>query len=242
MRRRYHQQGLAAALHEKPRSGQPRKITPAVEATITSLACTDAPDGASRWSIRLLRGRLIELGIAIGEESARQVLKKSQLNPCLKKQWCLRQLDGEYLAKREDALQLYQQPAEAGRARLCFDERTCQLLGDKLAALPARPKQVAKQDHEYVRHDTAVVLLTYDLDTSQRYAQVRTRRTKADFAEFLHQLLNTHYADVPQVELVQDNLNTHALQLVLRAPADGTGAGAKPAGALSLHAQARLVA
>lgn len=76
VRRRYRQQGLAAALTEKARSGQPRKVTPAVEAAITSLACTDAPDGASRWSLRLLRGRLIELGVAVGEESVRQVLKK----------------------------------------------------------------------------------------------------------------------------------------------------------------------
>lgn len=81
VRRRYRQQGLAAALTEKPRSGQPRKVTPAVEATITSLACTDAPDGSSRWSIRLLRGRLIELGVAVGEESVRQVLKKVSSSP-----------------------------------------------------------------------------------------------------------------------------------------------------------------
>lgn len=81
VRRRYRQQGLAAALTEKPRSGQPRKVTPAVEATITSLACTDAPDGASRWSLRLLRGRLIELGVSVGEESVRQVLKKVRSSP-----------------------------------------------------------------------------------------------------------------------------------------------------------------
>jgi transposase len=95
--RRYRYHGLAAALSEKPRSGQPRKVTPAVEATITSLACTQAPDGATRWSIRLLRGRLIELGVTVGEESGRQVLK-SQLNPWLKKQWCLSPLDtvGEF--------------------------------------------------------------------------------------------------------------------------------------------------
>ena len=79
--RRYRQQGLAMALHEKPRSGQPHKVTPAVEATITSLACTDALDGTSHWSLRLLRGRLIELGMAIGEESARQVLKKVSSTP-----------------------------------------------------------------------------------------------------------------------------------------------------------------
>ena len=81
VRRRYREQGLAAALVEQPRSGQPRKVTPAVEATITSLACTQAPDGAARWSIRLLRGRLIELGVAVGEESVRQVLKKAGSSP-----------------------------------------------------------------------------------------------------------------------------------------------------------------
>lgn len=107
-------------------------------------------------------------------------------------------------------LDLYAQPAQAGRGRLCFDERPCQLLGDQLVSWPARPRQVAKQDYEYVRQGTAVVLLAYDLDTGQRYAQVRARRTKADYAEFLHQLLTTHYADATQVELVQDNLNTHA--------------------------------
>lgn len=107
-------------------------------------------------------------------------------------------------------LALYAQPAQAGRARLCFDERPCQLLGDKLAALPTRPKHVAKQDDEYVRHGTAVVLLAYDLDSGQRFVQVRARRTKADYADFLHHLLPTHYADVAQVELVQDKLNTHA--------------------------------
>lgn len=106
-------------------------------------------------------------------------------------------------------LALYAQPAQPGRARLCFDERPCQLLGDTLAALPARAGQVAKQDHEYVRHGTAAVLLAYNLDTGQRYAQVRARRTKADYADFLHHVLTTHYANVPRVDLVQDNLNTH---------------------------------
>lgn len=79
-RRRYREQGLAA-LTEKARSGQPRKVTPAVEATITSLACTEAPDGAARWSIRRLRGHLVELGVAVGEESVRQVVKKASSRP-----------------------------------------------------------------------------------------------------------------------------------------------------------------
>jgi transposase len=81
VRRRYRERGLAASLTEQPRSGQPRKVTPAVEATITSLACTEAPAGHARWSIRLLNERLIELGVALGDESVRQVLKKASSSP-----------------------------------------------------------------------------------------------------------------------------------------------------------------
>ncbi len=109
----------------------------------------------------------------------------------------------------EDVLAVYSQPVVAGRARICFDERPCQLLDDVVAALPVQPGKAAKEDNEYVRKGTCVVLLAYDLDTGQRYVQVRKRRTKADYAEFMHELVSTHYADVDLVEVVQDNLNTH---------------------------------
>ena len=85
----------------------------------------------------------------------------------------------------EDVLCLYDQPAQVNRARLCFDKRPCQLLNDVVAALPGKPGKVAKEDNEYIREGTAVVLLAYDLDKGVRYTQVRKRRTKADYAEFL---------------------------------------------------------
>lgn len=109
----------------------------------------------------------------------------------------------------EDVLLTYSQPRILGRARICFDERPCQLLDDVVAALPIQPGRVAKEDNEYVRKGTCVILLAYDLDTGQRYTQVRHQRTKADYAEFIHELTSTYYADVEQIDLIQDNLNTH---------------------------------
>lgn len=109
----------------------------------------------------------------------------------------------------EDVLEMYAQPATAGVALLCFDERPCQLLDDVVAALPTQADKVAKEDNEYVRKGTCVVLLAYDLDTGQRYTQVRQQRTKADYAQFMNDLISTHYADNERVDLVQDNLNTH---------------------------------
>lgn len=109
----------------------------------------------------------------------------------------------------EDVLSIYAQPVVAGRSRLCFDERPCQLVDDVVAALPVEPGKAAKVDNEYVRKGTCVVLLAYDLDTGQRYTQVRKQRTKADYAEFMYETISTYYADVEHIDLVQDNLNTH---------------------------------
>lgn len=109
----------------------------------------------------------------------------------------------------ENVLAVYNQQSPPGRARLSFDERPCQLLDDVVAALPVEPGRAAREDNEYVRKGTCVVLLAYDLDTGQRYTQVRKQRTKADYAEFMQAVVATHYTDVEYIDLIQDNLNTH---------------------------------
>ena len=81
VRRRYHQGGLAAALYDQPRAGQPRKVTPREEAYITTIACSTPPDGQVRWTIRLVTDRLVKLyGVDLSPESVRQVLKKVTSN------------------------------------------------------------------------------------------------------------------------------------------------------------------
>ena len=107
-------------------------------------------------------------------------------------------------------LALYNRPAVPGVSRLCFDERPCQLLGDALVPLPMQPGKRRKVDYEYVRQGTCVVLLAYDLERGQRYVQVRARRTKQDYAEFMEWLVSTHYPDTQKLLVVQDNLNTHS--------------------------------
>ena len=109
----------------------------------------------------------------------------------------------------EAVLDFYAQPTDPQNPRLCFDERPCQLLDNVLAPLPTQPGKVAKEDNEYVRKGTAVVLLAYDLDTGQRYVQVRQRRTKRDYAEFMDHLQLHHYPKAQQIHILQDNLNTH---------------------------------
>lgn len=76
LRKRYREQGLQGAINEKARPGQPRKVTQQVEAQITQIACSEAPDGRTRWTAALINERLVKLDIHIDDESVRLSLKK----------------------------------------------------------------------------------------------------------------------------------------------------------------------
>lgn len=74
-------QGLEQALTEAPRPGRPHKFDGKDRAAITSLACTAAPKGHARWSLRLLADRAVELQIVedIAHTSIFYMLKKTKL-------------------------------------------------------------------------------------------------------------------------------------------------------------------
>lgn len=77
--RRYAQQGLAAALGEKPRPGREPKLTGEVEAQLVVLACSDPPEGQARWTLRLLAGELVRLEhvASISHTAVGNALKKT---------------------------------------------------------------------------------------------------------------------------------------------------------------------
>jgi len=60
--RRFLQGGLQAALYDKGWPGAPPKFTGEVEAKLTMLACSEPPEGAARWTLRLLADKMVELG------------------------------------------------------------------------------------------------------------------------------------------------------------------------------------
>ncbi len=82
IKRRYLAEGLNAALHDKPRSGQPCRIDGTARAKITALACSTAPAGHARWTLRLLADKAIELGFceSISHSTVQEVLKKTGSN------------------------------------------------------------------------------------------------------------------------------------------------------------------
>ena len=79
-RKRYCEVGLPAALKEKSRPGNPRKLDGKQEALVVALACSEAPEGRSQWTMQLLADKLVELQIVdapLSDETIRRTLKKT---------------------------------------------------------------------------------------------------------------------------------------------------------------------
>lgn len=79
LRKRFVEGGLGRALNEEPRPGQKRKLDGRAEAQLIATACSAAPEGHEHWTMRLLAGKLVELGIveSISHETVRLTLKKT---------------------------------------------------------------------------------------------------------------------------------------------------------------------
>ena len=82
LRERCCQVGPLEAIHKKI-SRHPRravKVTGEIEARLTALACSQAPDGRKRWTLKLLADKLVELEVvdSIGTETVRKALKKTR--------------------------------------------------------------------------------------------------------------------------------------------------------------------
>ena len=77
--KKYNSDGLKA-LEDEPRSGRPVEIDGSERAKITALACSDAPEGHARWSLRLLAEKVVELGYCehISHTEVAQILKKTK--------------------------------------------------------------------------------------------------------------------------------------------------------------------
>ena len=76
------EEGLEAVLYDKPRPGAAPKITGDIEAKLVTLACSQAPEGHARWTLRLLADKMVELGYidSISNVAVYQRLKKTRLN------------------------------------------------------------------------------------------------------------------------------------------------------------------
>jgi len=211
-KRRFVEGNLEGALCEEPRPGASRKLSGREEALLVATACAHPPQGRKRWTLELLAGAMVELTehSTLSRETVRRRLKENKLKPWRKKMWCIPKVDGEYVARMEDVLDLYAEPHDPKQPVVCFDESPTQLIGEVRSPIPSRPGQLERYDCEYRRNGTANLFIFLDVHQPWRKVKVTDRRTSQDFAQCMRDLVDVHYPLAERIRVVLDNLSTHS--------------------------------
>ena len=108
----------------------------------------------------------------------------------------------------EQILELYAMPYDPLYPVVCYDERPCFLIGDKVEPLALQTGKVRKEHYAYEKLGSCSLLASIEPLTGKRLAQVHPQRTKREYTLFCQALANM-YPKAIKIRLVQDNLNTH---------------------------------
>ncbi|MGV8048737.1 MAG: IS630 family transposase [Anaerolineaceae bacterium] len=214
LKQRFVEGGFEAALERKVREKPPREIIfdGAFEARLIALACSDAPDGRRRWTVRLLADKAVELKFApsVSHMTVQRVPKKNELKPHLSKYWKIPpEGSAAFVAAMEDLLEVYHIPYDPDYPVVCMDESSKQMICEVRQPIPRKPGQPERVDDEYVRNGVAEIFMEVEPLAGKRHVAVTKRRTRKDWALQIKQMLDERYPDAIKVRLVMDNLNTH---------------------------------
>jgi DDE superfamily endonuclease len=127
----------------------------------------------------------------------------------LKEQWCLPEVNAEFVAAMEDVLELYAEPYDPARPKVNFDEASKQLIAETRQPLPPQPGQPQRYDYEYQRNGTRNLFLFTEPQAGFRHIKVTDQRTMIDFAHQMKWLVDERYPEAELIRVVLDNLNTH---------------------------------
>lgn len=179
-KRRFVKGNLERALSAAPRPGAERKLTGKDEALLVATACASPPKGRARWTLKLLAGAMVKLTEhkSLSHEKVRRRLAENGLKPWRKDMWCVPQVNGEYVARMEDVLDLYAEAPDSRRPVVCFDESPVQLIGGVRQSIPAKPGQLERYDYEYRRNGTVNLFVHLDVHRPWRKVKVTERRAE----------------------------------------------------------------
>ncbi len=196
---------------KKPDRNYIKKTDGDFEARLIALSCSEPPEGFTRWSLRLLADKVVELEYvdSISHETVRQILKKNELKPWKKEGWVIPpEQNGNFVAQMEQVLDVYKRPFDPQNPVICMDESPKQLIAETRNSIPASPGYPARYDFEYRRCGTCNIFIASEPLAGKRMVKITSRRTKQDWAIFLQDIAEK-YCEADKITLVMDNLNTH---------------------------------
>jgi transposase len=198
---RYEAEGIAG-LADRPRSGRPRKITPAVEAEVVRKTLEEKVPRGTHWSTRLMAE---QTGLHATQVS--RIWRAHGLKPHRVKTFKLSR-DPHFVEKLRDVVGLYVAPPERAIV-FCFDEKSqIQALDRTQPGLPLKKGRAGTMTHDYKRHGTTTLFAALNVATGAVIHECMPRHRHQEFLRFLRRV--KRQSD-PKAELhfILDNYATH---------------------------------
>ena len=213
VRQRFVESGIDAALsYRQGRGRKQRRLDGEQEAYLLAVACSEAPQGRERWTLRMLADKMVELNHveSVSHETVRQTLKKNEIKPWQKKCWVIPpQQSAEFVCHMESVLEVYQRSYHHDFPFVCLDEAMKQLVKETKTPIPAESGTPERFDYQYERNGTANLFMLCNPIEGWRTVEVTKQRTAIDYAHLLKKLVDDYYPEAYLITVVQDNLNTH---------------------------------
>ncbi|MPZ46372.1 MAG: IS630 family transposase [Betaproteobacteria bacterium] len=201
IRSRFTEAGIRG-LHDKPRSGRPRKITEAKSARIVALTLKAPPPGLTHWSTRELAER-----VGVSHMSVHRLWRLHALQPHRVETFKFT-TDPHAEEKIRDVVGLYLNPP-TNAVVLSMDEKTqIQALDRTQPLLPLRAGLPARQTHDYRRHGLTSLYAALEITSGTVHGACSERHTGADFLRFLKGLQRRYRGR--ELHVVLDNSSTHS--------------------------------
>ena len=200
--RRYVAQGVSGVLHDAPRPGRRKRITPEQVATIVNATLTTKPPAATQWSTRTMARAQ-----HVSEKTIRNIWHQHGLQPHRVTRFKLSK-DPHFVDKLRDVVGLYLNPPDKAVV-FCIDEKSgIQALDRTRPVLPLRPRIPERQTHDYIRHGTTCLYAALRVLDGTVFGTCRPKRDTKEFVRFLDRVEQVTPAD-EAIHVILDNLSTH---------------------------------
>ena len=207
-RKRFKEQGIQG-LADRPRSGQPKKLSGESVREVLRMTVESIPREATHWSVRLMAQ-----AARITTWQVRQIWKAADLRPHRLKNFKISN-DPAFAEKVIDIVGLYMNPPE-NAAVFSVDEKTqIQALDRTQPMLPMRPGQIERRTHDYKRNGITNLYAAFDILTGQVLGRTTKRHRSREFLDFLRQMNRTVPAEAG-LHVILDNSSTHKTAEVMK--------------------------
>ena len=128
----------------------------------------------------------------------------------MKQEWKIPpKANAAFVAAMEDVLDVYARPFDPKRPLLCFDESNKEQHIEVITPLPMERGQPQRYESTFERNGVSNLFMFFAPLENWRHVKVTDRRTNADWAECMKDLVDVHFPDAEKIVVVMDNLNTH---------------------------------